>query len=272
MQNNFGNRRGLNLSDPKFDKDAVNFRTLTKYISDISGSTSIGIWSEGDGLNSAVLDNGNGYAGGSYSLVGGGLDNTVSDDANYSAVIGGINNRVITGVINSVIIGGAGISANQNNSLYTQNARLAEEGGIVFSAGTDLYNIFSTKNTFINNASYEPLENKITLTNNESNEFNVIIEQFSALTIINNLNVQGQILSGNTDLYDIFLTEETLFNEYGIPLTAKTELDNELNWDINGNYTGSTAIDSTLQGQSYYNNNYYYAAVDDNNWIRLIRG
>ena len=43
------------------------------------------------------------------------------------------------------------------------------------------------------------------------------------------------------------------------------------NWDVNGNYTGTT-ITGTFQGQSYYNNNYYFVAVDDNVWIRLIRG
>ena len=48
-------------------------------------------------------------------------------------------------------------------------------------------------------------------------------------------------------------------------------LENTSNWDINGNYTGST-ITGTFQGQNHYNGNYWFTAVADNTWIRLIRG
>jgi hypothetical protein len=44
------------------------------------------------------------------------------------------------------------------------------------------------------------------------------------------------------------------------------------NWDVNGNYTGGTAITLTYQGQSHYNGDYWFTAVADNTWIRLIRG
>jgi len=57
-----------------------------------------------------------------------------------------------------------------------------------------------------------------------------------------------------------------------IPLGAtRTLLETITNWDVNGNYTGST-ITGTFQGQSLYNGNYWFTAVDDNVWIRLIRG
>lgn len=53
--------------------------------------------------------------------------------------------------------------------------------------------------------------------------------------------------------------------------TVALLLDNTNNWDINGNYTGST-ITGTYQGQKHYNNNYFFEAVADNLFIRLIRG
>jgi len=57
-----------------------------------------------------------------------------------------------------------------------------------------------------------------------------------------------------------------------IPAGAtRTLLETTTNWDVNGNYTGST-ITGTFQGQSHYNGNYWFTAVDDNVWIRLIRG
>ena len=48
-------------------------------------------------------------------------------------------------------------------------------------------------------------------------------------------------------------------------------LSDTANWDINGNYTGST-ISGTFQSQMYYDGNYFFIAVLDNVWTRLIRG
>lgn len=57
-----------------------------------------------------------------------------------------------------------------------------------------------------------------------------------------------------------------------IPAGATTTLlETTTNWDVNGNYTG-TSITGTFQGQSHYNGNYWFTAVDDNVWIRLVRG
>lgn len=53
--------------------------------------------------------------------------------------------------------------------------------------------------------------------------------------------------------------------------TTANLLENVSNWDINGNYTGST-ISGTYQGQKHYNNNYFFEAVSDNLFLRLIRG
>jgi hypothetical protein len=53
--------------------------------------------------------------------------------------------------------------------------------------------------------------------------------------------------------------------------TQANLLDDTNNWDINGEYTG-TSITGTLQGYAYYNSDYWFTAVDDNDWIRLIRG
>jgi hypothetical protein len=53
-----------------------------------------------------------------------------------------------SGVTNSVIAGGVGITADTSNTLYAQNLSLKEDfsggtgGGVIYSGGTDLYNIF----------------------------------------------------------------------------------------------------------------------------------
>jgi len=53
--------------------------------------------------------------------------------------------------------------------------------------------------------------------------------------------------------------------------TIANLLETTSNWDIDGNYTGST-ITGTYQGQKHYNPNYFFEAVADNVFIRLIRG
>jgi len=123
----FKNNRGLNLSDPKYDKDAVNLRTLRREVDSIvlgTGST-VGLFEEGSGNNSAVLKDSGSDAGGDYSVVLGGINNNVAINADYSAILGGVGNDVLNGVVNTVVAGGIGINASQSNALYAQNARLA---------------------------------------------------------------------------------------------------------------------------------------------------
>lgn len=48
-------------------------------------------------------------------------------------------------------------------------------------------------------------------------------------------------------------------------------LENESNWDLNGDFIGS-GITGTYMGQKHYNYNYFFEAIEDNQWIRLIRG
>lgn len=62
-----------------------------------------------------------------------------------------------------------------------------------------------------------------------------------------------------------------IVSAFGLPSSAMTALSLNANWDNNGLYTGTT-IDSTYQGQEYYDSAYYYRAVSDNYFIRLIRG
>ena len=76
-----------------------------------------------------------------------------------------------------------------------------------------------------------------------------------------------QVSSGGT----ISATAEIISGYITSGGTVALLLDNNSNWDINGNYTGST-ITGTYQGQKHYNGNYFYEAVADNLFIRLIRG
>ena len=90
--------------------------------------------------------------------------------------------------------------------------------------------------------------------------------------------IQSNSLTGTTDrLVQVnsggTLTAVTeIFNAYiSSGSTTAILLENDNNWDINGNYTGTT-ITGTYQGQRYYNYDYFYEAVLDNLFIRMIRG
>lgn len=250
----FKNSRGLNLSDPKYDKDAVNLRTLRREVDSIvlgTGST-VGLFEEGSGNNSAVLKDSGSDAGGDYSVVLGGLNNSVAINADYSAILGGVGNDVLNGVVNTVIAGGIGINASQNNALYAQNARLAENSGVIYSGGTNLYNIFAPigavggSDVFTNSLSYDN-SNKITLTKNDASTLEVVIDEFSGLTINGDLEVSGVLTSGTTDLYDIFSTSGAALNTLNQGRVFVGSLGNtpqgvDVTGDIAINYSGETTI------------------------------
>jgi len=78
---------------------------------------------------------------GFYSSILGGLLNTTSGIS--SSILAGTGHTV-TGR-NSAIIGGGSISGVSDDTVYMPNARLAETvGSVIYSAGTDLYQIFGT--------------------------------------------------------------------------------------------------------------------------------
>tara|TARA_R110001592_G_scaffold145112_1_gene368625 strand:- start:1135 stop:2187 length:1053 start_codon:yes stop_codon:yes gene_type:complete len=255
MGTDFRNSRGLNLSDPKYDKDAVNLRTLKREVQNIvvgTGTTTVGLFEEGSGNNSIVSKDSGSNAGGDYSIVLGGLNNNVATNADYSAIVGGVGNDVLNGVQNSVVVGGINVNASQNNSLYTQNARLAENNGIIYSAGTNLYNIFAPAGTvggadiFTNSLSYDN-SNKITLTKSDASTLDIVIDEFSGLTINGDLEVSGVLTSGSTDLYDIFSTDGAALNSLNQGRVFVGNLSNtpqgvDLTGDILINYSGNTTI------------------------------
>lgn len=93
------------------------------------------------------------YAEGATITQHGGKEVVVIDNTSLNAessiyntkpvFIGATNSMINVGVTNAVVIATAGITANTSNTLYTQNARLAENGGIIYSGGTPLENMFT---------------------------------------------------------------------------------------------------------------------------------
>jgi len=157
----FENRKGSNLGDPKFGKDAVNLQTLQRYVAVISGNT-------------------------------------------VSAVVSGItagNNIAISGTTSAITI-----SLNPTITVNSINS------GIMLSAGTNLYNIFSTTdnndltrvrngiNTFTGGTVNGP---SVNITGLSINNLTVSGDTSLSATTISSLSA-STIFSGSTNLYSIF--------------------------------------------------------------------
>jgi len=96
----------------------------------------------------------------------------------------------------------------KNDTLFVKNAKLAEDGGIIYSGGTDLYDIFKNKDLkSINSFVYD--ENKIIL-DTDNDKFEITINEFKDLLIKENFDVQGILQYKGKDLNEIFVKKEDL--------------------------------------------------------------
>jgi len=94
-----------------------------------------------------------------------------------------------------------------NDTLFAEDARLGENGGVVYSGGTDLYDIFRRKDYRIVESFDYNDENIISL-NVEGENLEILINKFNDLLIKGDLNVEGDIKHGGESLEDIFVKKE----------------------------------------------------------------
>jgi filamentous hemagglutinin len=144
----------------------------------------------------------------------------------------------------------------------------------------------STQDTRITGFTYNT--NTFTITNSTGGTLNASFNTVTGLTVNGNLTVTGTSnlngtivssnLSGSTDRFvevnsggTISATRQIITAYLVSGSTAANLLENTNNWDIYGNYTG-TSITGTYMGQKFYNDNYFFEAITDNFFIRLIRG
>ena len=131
----FGNNRGENLSDPKYDKDAVNYRTLKKEISDASTSG-------GSGTSGT-----SGFSGTS------GLSGTSgTSGTGFNSITNPLDNRILTSL-------GTNNAANAENNLTFNGSELNVEGILILSSSTNNNltignNVCSSFNSCLGNGAY----------------------------------------------------------------------------------------------------------------------
>jgi hypothetical protein len=187
---------------------------------------------------------------------------TFTNNTGGTFTVLGFTNPFTGGTVTGATIFTNGLTANTISATTYQN--------LPFTADT-----FTTAFTYSNNV--------FTISRNQGqSSLTATINTMTGLTVNGSTALNGSItsnvLTGTTDRMvqvnsggTISATQEIISAYISSGSTAANLLENTSNWDINGNYTGTT-ITGTYQGQRYYDGNYFYEAVLDNIFIRLIRG
>ena len=187
----------------------------------------------------------------------------------FNILINNFSGLTVNGSLSSNIISATTISA----TTYYGN-------------GSNLTGI-ATQDTRITGFTYNN-SNLLTITNSTGGTLSTLVNTFSGATFNGNITVTGTSnlngtiissnLSGSTDRMvevnsggTLSATRQIISAYLTSGSTAANLLENTSNWDVYGNYIG-TSITGTYMGQKFYNDNYFFEAIADNSFIRLIRG
>lgn len=205
----------------------------------------------------------------------------IGSSALYSNSLGthniGIGYASLYGIISNS--SNIGIGANAGRYISGASATLTSSTSSIF-IGTNSYPLGQGQSNqiVIGDATVGNGSNTVTIGNSSitNNYFNgrLIVPQISATTIT--ASSMADIASGTTRIVEAssggtLSATKQVVSAFGIPASAQTQLSAAVNWDINGNYTG-TSLSNIYQGQMYYDGNYFFMCVVDNTMIRLIRG
>jgi hypothetical protein len=180
-----------------------------------------------------------------------------------------VNNITFSGTARGTSLSATTISATTFYSGVTNLASLFVNG---LSAGSNV-SLGGTATQPIVNVIASPSFNNLTLSGSASLNTLIVSSTSQLNGAITSGNLSGatdrmvQVSSGGT-----FSATKQIISAYIVSGgTVANILENESNWDLNGDFIGS-GITGTYMGQKHYNYNYFFEAIEDNDWIRLIRG
>lgn len=173
-----------------------------------------------------------------------------------------IINNLITGVTSTI----TGSQVQPGLNTYTGGTNTAPTVNI---SGATLNNINVTGNSIFAAITSTTISNGSQIISGEKTNL-------TGTTVLSGVNVSSFVDTGTTRMVETnsggtLSATRQIISAFGLPSSAMTALSLTTNWDNNGIYTGTT-IDSTYQGQEYYDSAYYYRAMSNNFFIRLIRG
>lgn len=210
----------------------------------------------------------------------------------------------------NIYTGGTSTAPTINVSAATLNYLSAStiSGGTLYSGLTNLYDIFQSFGggvsiTSLANIVIGGISSAVTISLYQSPSINSLTASGSSvfkslLNISGNTSIGSSLyvsgsstfsspisgsymtlssLSGSNDRFvsadsgGTMSATRQMIDGWNFASSAKTLLSTSSNWSPLGIYTGST-LDSTYQGQMYYDGDFFYMAVSNNTFIRLIRG
>jgi len=206
-----------------------------------------------------------------------------SDGSNYSASINSVTGLTVNGSISATTISATkfygdgsnltGISSEDNfvtgGTFSANTLTLNRQNGLVSITGFTSTPILSNGEIYVGDTSNNAQSVAMTGDINISITGTTTIQP-DVVTYDKIQDVTQRAILGSEDFSGGTVTEIPVVDQFLSTGTATSLLTGN-NWDINGNYTGST-ISGTFQSQMYYDGNYFFIAVLDNTWVRLIRG
>lgn len=202
-------------------------------------------------------------AGSNYSI-------TAYDDAGVSIDIPLSIVRAASGTITWSVGRNMGIGITPVTKLHLDSGN-ATASAIKLTAGTttgttatDGFNLGITTAGVIEFRQYENLD-MVFYTNNTSR---LTIAASGELTIANLAPASSAMVESSSA--GLLSASKRIIQSYITDGTAQAALVLTSNWDVDGNYTG-TSITGTYQGQKHYNTEYLFEAYADNSWLRIPR-
>jgi len=302
---------GFSYNDNTFTISQNSGSSFSTTINSVTGLTSSGTINSSIFSGGTFFGDGSGLSGLTDTYVTGatfsGTSLIISQNENQPDITATLSSISLSGALSSItfnIISSAGISASTISATTYQNLpRDVFVTGGTFSSGTitfrnntgGTFNVVGlvSADTFTTAFTYS--NNVFTLSRNQGqSNLTATINSVTGWTVNGNTSITGNLIVTGTSALNgtisssglVGSTDRVVQVSSGGTISATLDivsgyitsggtvallLDNTNNWDINGNYTGST-ITGTYQGQKHYNNNYFFEAVADNLFIRLIRG
>ena len=253
-----------------FTYDDINTFTISRNngLGDLTSTISVlsGVTYYGDGSNLTGISTANNFVtGGTYS----------SGTAIFTNNSGGTFN--VTGFSTGGAFTGGTVTGEttfQNGVLSNTISATTISATTYYGDGSNLTGVIPSLDNgkiFVGNVSNDAIGVVVTGDINITNTGVVTIPS-DTVTYDKMQDITQKGLLGSSSVSGGTIEEIPFIEAYLVSGSTNTNLlDDTNNWNINGEYIG-TSLTGTYQGQSYYNNNYWFTAVVDDTWIRLIRG
>lgn len=284
----FNNNRAQNLSDPKFDKDAINLRTLNRRLNELEGDTvSATVSGITAGANIQIV--------GTTSAITISLSGNVNTSSVFASSLSGTNifsgssnlNQVFASKVHTHSISDiTNLSARLNTKADLSGATFTGiveapslnattlSGGTIYSGATDLSDIFSQFASSLGN--FLPLSggtvsgtSKFSIisatTLSASTIFVTILSGMSPINIENVIVQNGTLTASSISASTVSADTVSIFKRsYNIPIVSNATSAQTVDWSLTNNFDYTLSANTTFTFSNNINGQSIVMAVTQN--------